>query len=154
MPRRMKQLGFTLIEMMIAVAVAGILVVLALPNYQRMIESNCMTAVANEFIGALQYARSEAAKRASVISINRTGSHWEEGWSVQVGADVIRTQTPSCATAMFRNLDGDATVFYSPRGGARKVYRFSVCIDESGETGRNVSISRTGRPVVSERVCT
>ena len=54
--------GFTLIELMVTVAVAAILMGVAVPAMHSMIQNNRVTSAANSLIGAYNLARSEAIK--------------------------------------------------------------------------------------------
>lgn len=60
MPR---QRGFTLVELMITVAVAAIVLTLAIPSFEWTINSNRLSGSANELVNALQTARIEAIRR-------------------------------------------------------------------------------------------
>jgi type IV fimbrial biogenesis protein FimT len=55
--------GFSLVELMVAVAVAAILLVIAVPEFRRLIASNQLNTAANELVGTLNVARVEAIKR-------------------------------------------------------------------------------------------
>jgi type IV fimbrial biogenesis protein FimT len=57
-----RQKGVTLIELMIAVGILAIVVAIAVPNFQSMIQNNRLTAAANEMLGTFQIARSEAVR--------------------------------------------------------------------------------------------
>lgn len=57
--------GFTLVELMVTVAVLAILVALAAPSFANIIERNRLTGAANEAVAALQVARMEAIRRGS-----------------------------------------------------------------------------------------
>ena len=59
--------GFTLIELVVTVTVAGILAVIAVPSYRQFVESGRLTAATNDFVGDLSYARIEAMKRGAGI---------------------------------------------------------------------------------------
>ena len=61
--------GFTLIELMITLAVAAILLTVAVPSFQTLIKRNALTARTNNFIADLHFARGEAAKRGSDVSV-------------------------------------------------------------------------------------
>lgn len=86
--------GFTLVELIVTVTIAAILLMIGVPSFQTMILNNSRVAQVNEFIGALNMARSEAIKRGSRVVICRssdgsacatdTTGNWEEGWIVFV----------------------------------------------------------------------
>ena len=81
-----KQSGVTILELMVVIGVAGILAAWAVPNMRNVIVGNRLTAQTNELVTALQYARSEAAKRArSVVVTTQSGNtDWSGTWSVWV----------------------------------------------------------------------
>ena len=58
--------GFTLIELMITLAVAAILITAALPSFNEFIKNNRLTTQANNFIATLNLARSEAPARITL----------------------------------------------------------------------------------------
>ena len=62
-PAARSALGFTLIELMITLAVAVILLVIAVPSFRTMTISNRLTTTANDVVAALNTARMEAIKR-------------------------------------------------------------------------------------------
>lgn len=86
----MKQSGFTLIELMITLAIAVILLMIGVPSFQETIRQNRLTAYANEFVGALNLARSEAIKRSVRITVCKsadgvsctTSGGYQQGWIV------------------------------------------------------------------------
>ncbi|MCQ8105221.1 GspH/FimT family pseudopilin [Methylomonas sp. SURF-2] len=80
-------LGFTLIELMVTIAIAAILLGIAIPNFSAIVVQNRLTANANEFITALNMARSEAIKRGQHVVVRKTGTNWENGWQVFVDID-------------------------------------------------------------------
>ena len=66
--------GFTLIELMITIAIASILMTLAVPSFSLMINNSKITSATNEFIGSLNLARSEALKRSSDVSVCKSNT--------------------------------------------------------------------------------
>jgi type IV fimbrial biogenesis protein FimT len=54
--------GFTLVELMITIAVAGILLMIAVPSFQHLILSNRLTTSANALVDAINTARMDAIK--------------------------------------------------------------------------------------------
>lgn len=64
--------GFTLVELVITIAVVAILVALATPSFTSVINSNRLTAQANNLVADLQLARSEAVRRNRTVRVCRT----------------------------------------------------------------------------------
>lgn len=88
--------GFTLVELMVTVVVAAILLSLAVPSFHGTLIRNRLATATNEFMGAINYARSEAIKRRGSITLCKsstgigctmTGSEWEHGWIAFVDRD-------------------------------------------------------------------
>lgn len=61
--------GFTLVELMVTVAVAAILLALATPSFTSLINSNRLAGAANEMVGVLQTARMEAVRLNRTVSV-------------------------------------------------------------------------------------
>ena len=55
--------GFSLIELMVTLAVAAVLMAVAAPSFTNITVSNKLTTTANEVVGAINLARTEAIKR-------------------------------------------------------------------------------------------
>lgn len=79
--------GFTLIELLVTLIVLSIIIGIALPNFNDMIRNNRSVTLGEEFQSALNFARSEAAKRGGLVSIcasnnegTACGSDWTNGW--------------------------------------------------------------------------
>lgn len=90
--------GFTLLELMITIAVAAILVTIAIPSYRGVVQSNAMVTQVNDLVGDLVYARSEAITRGRSVSIcpgNDTSQEWVNGWYVYLPAPSGLCPAPS-----------------------------------------------------------
>jgi prepilin-type N-terminal cleavage/methylation domain-containing protein len=61
--------GLTLIELMIALAVVGVLVTLAAPSFYDLLLAQRLKAAAQQFVTDMQFARSEAASRNEVVRV-------------------------------------------------------------------------------------
>lgn len=55
--------GFTLVELMVTVAVLAVVIGIAVPSFTTIMHRNRLTAAANEMVSALQIARMEAIRR-------------------------------------------------------------------------------------------
>jgi len=78
--------GFTVIELMTAVAILGILAALAAPSFTVMIERWRVREAAESLQATLGYARSEAIRRGGDVKITQhtrcASGQWECGWAV------------------------------------------------------------------------
>lgn len=74
--------GFTLIELMVTIAILAILVAVAAPSIDRSIRQNRIDADTEKFQTAISYARSEADKRAATVSIVPSAAGWRGGWRI------------------------------------------------------------------------
>ena len=111
--------GFTLIEVLVTIAIVAILVRLAAPSFKSMIQSNTMSSNVNSFLADVRYARSEAIKRGGNVVMCRSNSPennpacngssgasygWVTGWvifhdlnkngAIDSGETVLRVQGP------------------------------------------------------------
>ena len=87
-PGPRQQRGFNIIELMVTVAVVGILAAVALPSFADAIARNRIAAQANDFAAAVNYARTEAIRRNSPAGVCASsdnaacGGAWSDGWIV------------------------------------------------------------------------
>ncbi len=82
--------GFTLVEMMITLAVLAIAVAIALPNFRELGVRMNVTETTNEVVRALNIARTEAVRRGVNVVVVPNGT-WTQGWIVrpEATAEVI-----------------------------------------------------------------
>lgn len=87
------QHGFTLVELMVSIAVLSIVVLVAVPSFNSLVQGNRMTAQVNQFVAALNLAKAEAVKRNQTvlfchstdsISCSEPSANGWEGWIVGV----------------------------------------------------------------------
>ena len=73
--RQTRQPGFSLIELMITIVVAAVLLAVAVPSFRNLILSNELTTTTNEWVTAVNLARSEAIKRSAAVVVCGAGSN-------------------------------------------------------------------------------
>ena len=89
--------GFSLLEVMVVVAILAILAALAGPSFTPMIERWRVRSATEDLQSSLYFARSEAIKRGGGISVAaKDGADWSSGWQVKSGTDVLQnTDAPT-----------------------------------------------------------
>lgn len=157
--------GFTLIELMITVAIMAIVLTLGVPSFRDFIMNNRITTQANEFVASIQTARSLAirhqrpaqicvsANPAAATPACTASTDWTQGWFVWVDLDrdsavdnneVMRVTQPLEGTTTFDSAARDSFT-YDPRGLVDNGDTLDLCDDRPDETGRRITISAAGR---------
>jgi type IV fimbrial biogenesis protein FimT len=180
--------GFTLIELMLAVAMIAILLGIAAPSVRDLTMNARITSQANDLMTDLAIARSEAVKRnvrtaicASNTGVNCTNTAWNQGWIVITDSDQDGSLTGTdvkikevaaldggnslTSTGHSTGPSGGPFVAFRPSGmsspgGANIV--FTLCDSRTVATvgaaaannkGRRITVSGTGRAIVSRYTC-
>jgi len=160
------QRGFTVIELMVTLAIAGVLIGLALPAFNTFVAQRTLTAQVNDFLVGVQYARSEAIRRSARVSLQSMDAsdatnEWGKGYCVVAGnpgncGAPLRTFVAIGNNTLNANgaLDSLASLTFDGRGllvgaGAGTV---DLC-DPTVDRGRRVDISLIGRVSSQELVC-
>ncbi len=87
--------GFTLVELVIVVAMVAVLASIAVPSFASLIQRNRVAAEINSLVSDLQFARSEAIRRGLPVSLCTSAdgksclgtNAWHSGWLVFSDAD-------------------------------------------------------------------
>lgn len=98
-PIRLQQ-GFTLIELMVTLAIASILMLIAVPSLTTYRRNAELTSATNTLLAAINAARGEAMKRgtnAMVVPTNN-GTDWNTGWVVFALGATNTTQAYNAGT--------------------------------------------------------
>ena len=163
--------GFTLLELIIIIAILGLTMAFAAPGLSTMIKNNRISGSSNDFVAALQFAKAEAASRINPVTLckkNPAGTacvadgDWQQGWIVfsdangdavvNGGDTVLLNHEALHAQITFGGTAGVATaVTYRPSG-TTSVDTTEVLIicDDRGfaDSAKAILVTITGRGAV------
>jgi type IV fimbrial biogenesis protein FimT len=170
------QLGFTLIELVVTIAVGAILTAIAIPAFQSFVMNDRDSAQVNSLAYSFNYARSEAVKQdlpggvtvcPSGGGLPCNGSAWKQGWIVYYvdanGNNQILQTVPALSSSSSNTVTagGSATTgitFLSSgmatglAGAITTPLQIRVC-DQRGPTyARDVEVNMAGRVAASQKV--
>lgn len=173
------QQGFTLIELLVTMIIGALILGMAVPSYQSFTRSSLRSANLNEFVSALQFARSEAIKRGSRVTLCQSttgvscdgGPEWENGWIVFNDDDdnntvnnvesVLRVNPGSSGlqTTLRANdvsITAQSLVSFLPTGFPQRTNRaaqsgvFTLCDADGDAQARGIALSASGRVRVTQ----
>ena len=126
--------GFTMVEMLMTIAIATIVMTLAVPSFRYVTNSNRISSEVNGLLGDLQFARAEAIKEGKTVTVcvssNGTdcinSNAWQSGWIVfsdpantgvhDAGETILRVQKTFSGTDTFQASNNLASVSFNREG--------------------------------------
>ncbi len=167
-----QQRGFTLGELLIAVAVVGISLSIAVPSFTTIMNNNRRTTSINQFVSTMHQARSEAVTRNAQITVcpSKDGDdcesvEWNDGWMFFVDTDRDRSVdggeailgTVAASTKLdIHSSEFDDFFVYRPNGRvmvatpAANTGQMTFCDPRGADFARVVIVSFSGQPRVSD----
>lgn len=166
--QRINIAGFTLIELMVALTIAAVMMIYALPAFNDFTTQRRMTTNVNAMISAITYARSEATRLGGLVTLQAvdagdTDNEWGPGFCV-TAAD-----PGNCDTELYHfDLGGAATM--DAQGGLNNQDSMSfnsrgliqggllgtiqLCGADAGDDpGRVININAVGRASILDLTC-
>ena len=112
----MREMGFTLIELMITLVVAAIILSVAAPSFVRVIDNNRITTATNDFSASLALAKTEAVKRNRNVKLIAKNGDWAQGYEIGVdrNSDDDFSDTDETTLKKVDAVEGTVTVDPSP----------------------------------------
>lgn len=150
--------GFTLVELLVTIAVLTIIISLGVPMYGQFTQGSAISSRSSELVSALNYARSEAVSRRVVIRVAAIGGTWDNGWEIH--DDSLALLDPPKATLLravnmstsdvgidITEANGLAAFTFDRQGRiSAPTPAFTLCPGGGGDgPGRVFTISRFGR---------
>jgi type IV fimbrial biogenesis protein FimT len=146
----MRARGFTLLEVLMVMAIAVILASVVAPNMRDFIDAQTIKSPASDLYSSLVLARSEAIKRNAPVDLEPAATDWGQGWQVKVPSDgkVLREQQAYNGVTVAASTVGKIT--YGGNGRlATSSTNFRVMAPGNTRIKmRCVSVDASGRPNV------
>lgn len=150
--------GFTLVEMMVTVAVLGILSVVAMPALTAFSARNRLQSLSSDFVSSLVLARTEAARAGLPVLVlpatgGVTGNEFAKGWNVYLdnnsngaydsGDTLLRTYAALPSTL---KMQGTSTIIFSAIGylTPASAVTFVLCPSTGLKDGLQVTVPPSG----------
>ncbi|MEA5098218.1 MAG: GspH/FimT family pseudopilin [Burkholderiaceae bacterium] len=169
--RRFHVRGFTMIELMVTIAVAAILLTIGVPSFRMLIDNQRLTTSVNDLFTSINMARAEAAQRGTRVDLAPLdGTTWSKGWAVfidnngdqkpnfAVGGDEIIFSTgpvPDGITISTNLADGEYIAYGATgrtRNNAGGQIAGTISFTQDGTVKRLIKLNFLGRPVVCDPV--
>lgn len=166
--------GFTLIELMTALAVAAIVLSVGVPSFRGIIMDNRLVSQANQLVTSIKIARSAAVRyqrNATVCASSNfdaasptcsASTDWSTGWIVWVDKDRDALTDANEIISVFGPINNASTLSsatassftYDARGFATTPSGdLTLCDNRTGEMGRLIKVNSVGRTNVSRQGC-
>lgn len=153
--------GFTLIELMVTIAVLSIILTIAFPSVRELVSDSNQASAINEFIGYLNYSRAEATKRGTPVGICAStngadcgGTSWETGWVVyqdsdnsdskDAGEPLLKTHGAVGGSLTIR-AGASGNEKFNSRGIPSLSRTFTFCDGRGNRAAKAVSVVNSGR---------
>jgi type IV fimbrial biogenesis protein FimT len=127
-----KQSGFSLLELMVALAIVAILAAIAFPSFTTMISDNRMLTSAQDITNSLQFARSEAIKRGTAVTLcpSTNGTSCSATASLDAGWIIFIDNTTPGVVDNSNNVNdaspGDIIVYRNQQSGGSVSVKFEA----------------------------
>lgn len=134
------QAGFTLVELMIIVALIGVFSMIAVPSFTQFIANNRTQSLNNEMFALLQFARSTAVERRTLVKVCPGQGIWSVKVDCTGSADVLRTLELPAGTSINANAS-ELTFRYN---GAGTEATLVTCKGNDAANGYTITVRSSG----------
>ena len=146
--------GFTLLELLVVIAVAGILASLALPSFREYMGMQRIRAAAFDVSAAILAARSEAIKRNASVTMVQAGGNWKNGWTIVSAGNTLGTQGAFSGLVITNSASASTLSFGNDgRLAASSNFTIDLSTPSSSVPARCIKIGLTGVPSSKQGSC-
>ena len=150
-----KNRGFTLLELMLTLAVVGVVIGIGIPSFQEMIKNSRIVSNTNALIGVFNFARFEAIKRGNTVTLGqRNTTTWAGGVVVSSATgDELRVSEPLPTANTVVSSNSRSSFVFQASGEVNNDDVLTICDDRTGETGRQITLLTSGIIISEEVTC-
>lgn len=163
--------GFTLLELLITIAVVAVMAAIAVPSFRRAVQNNARDRVLDGLTQSFDYARNAALRDDQNVAVcplsasnGQCGTDWNNGWIVATapapvgtapaaaGTVVLMTH-PALATSgpQLHTASGSTGVTFSGTGLVSGQDTFVVCDSRGPTAAKALEVATTGYVQVSQQ---
>ena len=141
MSRRSDMHGFTLVELIIVLALLAIAAGIAMPNFARLVANNQIETQAQTLNSLFQFARSQAVIRRTSISLSNNANDWIVANAVD--DTVLRQEAFNPNHASVTSTLAPSTLTFNANGSAEAAH-FVVCRDDNPAFAYLITVQPSG----------
>ena len=139
------QRGFTLVEMAVVLVMLIVVASLAGPDFRSFAVQQNMRNASYELMSDLIFARSEAVKRNTSVTVSKVGT-WTGGWTIAAGGTTLRHH-PAFASAITITMPNSSVDFYlNGRASGTASFTIDDAEGRASVPAQCVSVDPAGRP--------
>lgn len=153
--------GFSLVELIITVAVVSILAMLGTPSYHQLMNDSVLTTESDQLVKSLLVARNLALENNQIVIVCPSRLHqscdktaqWQHGWMIFI--DKNRNRILDDADELFQVFEGSQQIKMESSRYRKKVVYYSsgmalgsnltIRISDDQGVKRSIIVSNTGR---------
>lgn len=150
-----QQSGFSLMELMVVMIIMAIITAIAAPAFSGMVTTQRIKALSFDFIASFSFARGEALKQNTNITITPNTGGWINGWRVMNGTEELRSISTSSnnltittsATSIVFGRSGRVTT------GMGSTFQIGPTETMDGVSSRCITLDTMGIPRAKNGAC-
>tara|TARA_R110002167_G_scaffold157465_1_gene352468 strand:- start:2154 stop:2657 length:504 start_codon:yes stop_codon:yes gene_type:complete len=157
-PRRASPPGFTLIELMVTIAVFAILAAVGTPSMTRYFNNQTADRIVRQLNTDIQFARNHALAYKLDVNIQPKSGSWSNGWEVREASSNIlvrqATLDPTAGTVSASSMSSGNRLAFNGAGRATAVGALTITITGcTGDRVYRIEILSIGQIIRSESSC-